>query len=231
MRVNKAKFANVGDVLDKVTQGLSLDRRMREHALRQIWPTLIGEPFAEKSRLLFVDSEDNLVVAVSDASSAQEMSFSKRTLLSKIYPAARALGLKIKGMRFDLKQFFSNVELPLSAEVAQRNQPVIQLDSPQEDELNRVNLEESEKGQVQELNVALKSIEELNVVSSNEDGSEVRQWSGRITKIVEHQLRLESWRRSQNYPNCSKCSYPTARLHTELRLCADCYLKKLSGEG
>jgi hypothetical protein len=233
-RVNKAKFANVGDVLDKVTQGLSLDRRLREHALRQIWPTLVGEPFAQRSRVLFVDSDENLVIAVSDASSAQEMSFSKRALLNKIYPAARALGLKIKGMRFDLKQFFSKFEPPLSAEsglYGRSRQPGQLMNGPQEDELNSINLAESERSQVEELTVALKSVEELSLVGSSQDGSEVRQWSTRITKIVEHQLRLESWRRSQNFPNCSKCFYPTSRLHTELGLCTQCYLKKLGGAG
>lgn len=230
VRNSKAKFANVSDVLDKVTQGLSLDRRLREHALKQIWPTLVGEPFGQKSRVLFVDSEDNIVVAVSDASCAQEMSFSKRTMLTKIYPAARALGLKIKGMRFDLKHYFNQSETALENSAQTPNHQLEALAGPLQDEINRINLEEAEISQVQELTLALQQVEELKITSSNHDGTQVRQLSARITKIVEHQLRLESWRRSQNYPNCSKCSYPTAKLHTESRLCAQCYLKKLAGD-
>jgi hypothetical protein len=228
-RVNKAKFANVSDVLDNVAQGLSLDRRLREHALRQIWPTLVGEPFATKSRVLFVDSDENLVVSVSDASAAQEMSFSKRELLNKVFPAARALGLRIKGMRFDLKQFFNKIEPAMSPEAAafREGTPGGPTPGPLEDELELINLRQAEQSQVEELTLALKTVDELNVVSSNQD----RQWSTRITKIVEHQMKLESWRRSKNFPNCSKCLYPTARLHTELRLCTQCYLKRLAGEG
>jgi hypothetical protein len=232
-RSGKARLANVGDVLGTVVQGLSLDRRLREHALRQIWPTLVGEPFQARSRVLFVDSEENVVVAVSDASTAQEMSFSKRELLQKIFPAARALGLRIRGIRFDLKQFFSKSESSLNLDPSQSGQMTHEPlpESPAEDELNRIALTESHRQQVQELTLALKSIDELKITSTSEDGSDTKQWSKRITRIVEHELKLETWRRSQNFPNCSSCHYPTGKLHTELGLCTQCYLKKLSVKG
>jgi len=228
VRKKKAKFANISDVLNSVSQGFSLDRRLREHALRQIWPTLIGEPFAQKSRVLFVDSEDNIVVAVGDASCAQEMSFCKRAMLAQIYPAARALGLKIRGMRFDLKQYLNQNQAAGSEPGPYQPRQFEAIEGPLQDEINRITLEEAENRQVHELTLALQQVEELKITSANQDGTQSTQLSARITKIVEHQLRLESWRRSHNYPKCSKCFYPTDKLHTQSRLCAQCYLKKLA---
>lgn len=99
------EFARVADVLNQLTLNLGLDRRLREHALMELWPTLAGDIFAKCSRPLFIDSASNLVVSVKDASVGQELSLTKRNLLPSLQRAAATLGLKINGIRLDLKSY------------------------------------------------------------------------------------------------------------------------------
>jgi hypothetical protein len=58
--------------------------------------------------------------------------------------------------------------------------------------------------------------------SINDNSSE---FSERIKNLVEKQIRLENWRRENNFPNCSQCGHPSHKLHLELALCSTCYLK------
>ncbi len=225
-RLNKAKFTNVGRVLDDVVRGLGLDRRMKEQALRQMWPTLVGEPFHDKTRVLFIDSEGNLVVSVRDGSTAQELTFAKRSVLTKIRPAVKALGLSIKGMRFDLKHYFDKIELAMGsrADTNMNNDSsdAYPTETPDEDELNRIELSDREQREIDELSVALRAAGFVTPGASEQSESR----SQRIAKAFERQLRLINWRHSKNFPSCSKCNYPTTNLHTKIRLCAECYLEE-----
>jgi hypothetical protein len=223
-RRNKSKFTNVGRVLDDVVRGLGLDKRIKEQALRQIWPTLIGEPFQGKTRVLFIDSEGNLVVSARDGSTAQELTFAKRELLAKMRPPAKALGLNLKGLRLDLKHYFDKIEPDTEGSLINRSLTNVQIETPDEAELNRIELSELDKRKIDDLSVALKSADQsaacLVPNEQNEDRLE------RILKIYERQLRLVNWRHSKGFPSCSKCNYPTTKLHTINRLCSECYLQE-----
>src|SRR5579883_1385125 len=104
-RQKKSKFTNVSNVLNTLVTKLGLDRRLRERALMNLWPIVAGDTFALNTRPLFIDYENNLVVSVRDASTAQELSFHKRQLASKLKAAGRGTGITIEGIRFDLKHF------------------------------------------------------------------------------------------------------------------------------
>lgn len=105
-RRKKSSFINIGQVLDKVVVRLGLDRRLQEVALFGLWPTLVGPKLAEKSRPLFIDNESNLVVAVKDAVIAQELGFLRKELSEKLQLAGSKIGVRVKGLRFDLRHHF-----------------------------------------------------------------------------------------------------------------------------
>jgi hypothetical protein len=91
----------------KLLRQLGIDNRLKEHTFPCIlWPHIVGEPFASRTRPLFIDSEGNVVIAVKDASTGQEISFAKADLLKKLKQAARGVGISINGMRFDMKRYF-----------------------------------------------------------------------------------------------------------------------------
>jgi len=106
MKRGRRSLASIDDVLSKLVSTMGLDRRLKEHALLNLWPIMIGPTFSEKSRPLFIDHEGNLVIAVKDASVAQELSLLKTEIIKKMRIAAHSMGLTINGMRFDLKHFY-----------------------------------------------------------------------------------------------------------------------------
>ncbi len=77
-------MTSVNQVLNKVVGKLGLDRRLKEHALMSLWPSVAGEMFATCSRPLFLDHEGNIVIAVKDASVGQELSLLKVDLAKKM---------------------------------------------------------------------------------------------------------------------------------------------------
>ncbi len=96
----------ISGILDNVAARLGLRRRLAESALMEFWSVTIGQPWAGRSRPLCIDKEGQLVVAVSDSSTAQELTFMKAEVLAKLQEAAKALGVRLTGIRFDLKRFY-----------------------------------------------------------------------------------------------------------------------------
>ncbi len=107
-RRKKSAFIEIGQILDKVVGQLGLDRRLKEVVIFEQWSTLVGPKLAEKSRPLFVDNENNLVVAVKDAVVAQELSFLRKELSAQLKLAGDRVGVKLKGLRFDLRHKFDD---------------------------------------------------------------------------------------------------------------------------
>jgi Dna[CI] antecedent, DciA len=101
----KPSFTSVNQVLSRLVTKLGLDKRLKEHALLDLWSTVAGTTMAQRSRPLYLDTESNLVIAVKDAPTGQELSLMKLDLLQKLRPFARAIGINVTGMRFDLKHF------------------------------------------------------------------------------------------------------------------------------
>ncbi len=230
-RKKKAKFTNVGQVLSQVVSGLGLDQRLQEQALRQIWPTIVDQPFRQSTRVLFIDHAANLVISARDASTAQEITFAKRDLLKRLYPIARALGLSVKNIRVDLKHFVvkSEEDFDESRPCAQSKLP----EPPGEAELAHIELEADEQVQIQALETSLAPI---NLFVGPTDREPVGQEnlgvagairSKEILGMVERQLKLERWRRQNRYPICSGCGYTTLITHSQDALCAECFVRKL----
>jgi hypothetical protein len=185
-------MADVSTVLNRVMSKLGLDKRLREHTFLSLWPTFVPSAIADRSRPLFIDNERNLVISVADAATGQELSMMKSRVLSKVAPAARSLGIEIKGIRPDLKHYHSSSMMaahPLASDD--------RLPAPTEEELDAITLNESE-------------LQELSNLTEELRGA---QTGNRMVKLYERELRIRRWRLAHKYPTCTECGNPVERLH------------------
>lgn len=209
--VRKKSWSPVSTVLTQLLSRLGLERRLREHTLVSLWPTIVEPQVAERTRPLFLDSEGKLVVSVRDASTGQELSLRKTELTKSLQKIARGIGIQVTGMRFDLKHFHAP---------QQGNLPIHQtpsLPEPTNDHLTEVNLAEEQLASLAELRRSLES--DSNIHTS---------LIPRILTAYERELRLKSWRIKNNYPICPSCSEPCDVLHGRKALCADCFYESAS---
>jgi Protein of unknown function (DUF721). len=222
-RKGRAQMASISNVLSEVVKRYGLDKSLKMHALTSYWPHAVGEPFASITRPLFIDYEGNLVVSVKDASVAQELSFKKPQLMKSLRPLANSVGLKLTGLRFDLKNYTRIANLDQEAQQRQaqksQNEYVDQLrkEEPEDAELNAIELPEDDALELAAMRDSL----------LNQEGFA----SGpRILALYERELRLRYWRQSKGYPRCTRCQTPQPRLHGTSELCAGCYVETLVGD-
>lgn len=202
-------FQQLSRVLPKVLRQLGLDNRLREHTFLNIWPHVVGEPFASRTRPLFIDHERNLVLAVRDSATGQEVTFAKAELLKAIKQAARGVGIEIKGMRFDMKRFYEGA-LSESVVVIEGEE----LPEPCDEDLEAIELSADE---VVQIGLIAASI-----------GPEQAHLAQRTRALYEKEMRRRKWRELKGYPHCSKCGDVTSRLHGENLICANCFASGMS---
>jgi hypothetical protein len=219
-RRKSGNFSTMSNLMNSLVVKLGLDQRLKEHALMDLWPTIVGDAFATKSRCLFIDNERKLVVSVQDASAGQEISLLRREIMRKMQAAASGLGVKIEGIRFDMKHFYQGAsaqsELSLPYERA--------LPKPSPQDLQSVMLSEEEQEQI---NSMRRGPSDPSSVQGFELSTKMRL-SDRIATIFEHELRLKIWSSANGYPICAECSEPSILLHGADKLCAHCFYKSIS---
>ncbi len=202
----RASMQLVDKILPSVMTGLGLDRRMKEHALMQVWPSFLPVALSEKSRPLFMDNQQNLVISASNAAVAQEISLMKNKLLQSLKMTARSLGVELNGLRVEMK----NYHQPLEPELAE----AAPLPQASEEDLDLVELNANDKQLIVDLSKQLAENSEF------ESGLKMK-----ALKAYERQLRLAQWRRVMGFPVCPLCSNPVPRLY-ELdmhKLCFSCW--------
>lgn len=256
LKRGKRALDSIDSVLTKLVGSLGLDKRLKEHALLSLWPLMIGEVFADKSRPLFLDYEGNLVIAVKDASVAQELSLLKPAIISKMRMAAQSMGLKVNGMRFDLKHYYGGTPAVNEGERFQAHKQPRKIE-PSPEELAEITLSQSDLEELAALKMELpqqssqdvdilknfnmsipfgesKCIKDPNRSSGIKQDStstfESKQFdlNHRIFSMFEQELKLRQWRRKQGFPLCPKCKQPTQSLHGSESICSDCYYAALS---
>lgn len=217
-RKKRGTFATIDNVLSKVVGKLGLDRKLKEHAFLGLWPVIVGDFFALRSRPIFIDSENVLVVTVKDASVGQELSLMKREITRKLRQSAQGLGLTINGVRFDLKNFHNQLQesqrLIVNVKVARPE--------PDDRELQEVVLDEADLMQLAYLAEELRS----NTDPANGIASEMNL-SERMAALCERELRLKKWRESHEYPRCQECGGAVAMLYGANELCIECFSNTL----
>lgn len=206
-RKEKPQLSAVDKVLPEVLSRLGLDRRLKEHSLMQMWLSIAPGPIAERSRPLYLDSQHNLVVTVSDAAVAQEISLMKNQLIPHLSRVAKTLALPFAGIRIDLKHYHQ----PKVLEEAPPDEP---LPLPSEKDLYELHLTKYDNGLIQDLS---------NKLQEENSPPEI---AAKVLKTFEHQLRLSQWRKLNGYPICRSCNNPAFRLHEKggNKLCFNCML-------
>ncbi|MBS1989481.1 MAG: DUF721 domain-containing protein [Cyanobacteria bacterium SZAS LIN-3] len=211
----RRNFSDISRVLPQVLRKLGLDNRLKEQTFINLWPHIVGHPFGALSRPLFIDNERNIVVAVRDASTGQEMTFAKVQLLKAIRQAARGVGIEITGMRFDLKRFNENPVNPIPEILPD---PSRGLPEPTAADLAAVVVTPEQYEEIEALGqsfLAAHPEAEPSLVS-------------RVQALFEKEIRLRTWREGKGYPHCSKCGDVTPRLHGTELICAQCFAAGMS---
>jgi hypothetical protein len=211
----RRNFAEISGVIPQVLRKLGLDQRLKEQTFMNLWPHIVGEPFGSLSRPIFIDNERNIVVAVRDASTGQEMTFSKVKLIKSIRQAARGVGIEITGMRFDLKRFSEGPLDPLPDILPD---PAMGLPEPRLEDLAEIKITEEQ----------YKEIEALGVSFLQAQPEAAPAIVSRVQALFEKEIRLRSWREGKGYPRCTNCGDVTARLHGTTLICAQCFAAGMS---
>ena len=204
----KADLSAVDKVLPSVLAGLGLDKRLKEHSFMQMWASIAPANIANHSRPLFLDSQHNLVITVSDASVAQEISLTKGRILPTLHKLAKSLSLNFVGIRIDLKQYHQ----PEAPVAAPREEP---LPVPSEAELSELQLRQYDIGLMQDLS------NKLTAENTRED------IAVKVMEAFDRRLRIAQWRRYHGYPVCQNCQSPVSRLHDQgaSKVCFICMMQ------
>ncbi len=213
----KNKFTNISNILPKVAEKLGLDRRLNEQALFYLWPSILEEVYASRSIPLYIDNNYFLLVAVKDSSTAQELSFIKPKLIKKLKEVAKQLDLKIEGLRFDLKQFHS---------VRQQQLEKLETDAiinAAEEELKAFSLTRAESDEIQHFKTEMERVMALEPLSVPNTSA----LPERLVNLIEKQIRLKKWHKSQNLPFCKQCDEPLVQ--RGVLLCHYCLQQKQTG--
>jgi len=214
---NRGSMQSLTNVLSKVLGKYGLEQRMKEHAFMSLWSEIVDEPFKKSSRPIFIDYEGNLVVSVKDASVAQELSFHRSTMLKKLAPFARGVGIRVVGIRFDLKNFKDvDDEEALNKLLLNQRRPSRM---PTNDELAQVVLSDDDQNELEKLKASLNAGE---AQGEYESGTYER-----IVKLYERELRQKAWRETEGFAACSQCGFVDSRIYGESSLCRLCHLVDL----
>ena len=211
----RRNFSDISRVLPQVLRKLGLDSRLKEQTFMNLWPHIVGHPFGTLSRPLFIDHERNIVVAVRDASTGQEMTFAKVQLLKAIRQAARGVGIEITGMRFDLKRYN---EGPVDPIIEVLPDPSHGLPEPSAEDLAAIVVTREQYEEIAALGLSYKE--------AQPDAADALV--SRVQSLFEKEIRLRTWREGKGYPRCSKCGDVTPRLHGITLICAQCFAAGMS---
>lgn len=94
------KFTRLGELLPSILSKLGLDQRFKEQQVLNLWPTVVGEELAARTKATKVD-RGVLHVHVDHGAWMQELHFIEKDLLRKL--RAQSPGVVLKKIRFSSK--------------------------------------------------------------------------------------------------------------------------------
>ncbi|MCK4773663.1 MAG: DUF721 domain-containing protein [Candidatus Krumholzibacteria bacterium] len=94
------KFTRLGELLPSILSKLGLDQRFKEQQVLNLWPTVVGEELAARTKATKVD-RGVLYVHVDHGAWMQELHFIEKDLLRKL--RAQSPGVVLKKIRFSSK--------------------------------------------------------------------------------------------------------------------------------
>jgi len=94
------KFTRLGELLPSILGKLGLDQRFKEQQVLNLWPMVVGEELAARTKATKVD-RGVLYVHVDHGAWMQELHFIEKDLLRKL--RAQSPGVVLKKIRFSSK--------------------------------------------------------------------------------------------------------------------------------
>ena len=94
------KFTRLGELLPSILSKLGLDQRFKEQQVLNLWPTVVGEELAARTKATKVN-RGVLYVHVDHGAWMQELHFIEKDLLRKL--RAQSPGVVLKKIRFSSK--------------------------------------------------------------------------------------------------------------------------------
>ncbi len=91
------KFTKIGDILPSILKTYGLEQKLKERELISMWPKVVGEEVASRTRAVKIE-KCVLYVQVDHGAWMQELHFIEKEIIGKL--AARAPGVEIKRIRF-----------------------------------------------------------------------------------------------------------------------------------
>jgi predicted nucleic acid-binding Zn ribbon protein len=95
------KFTKVGELLPSILGKLGLEQRFKEQKVLSLWPTVVGNELAARTKATKID-RGVLYVRVDHGAWMQELHFIEKELLRKL--RAQAPGVKLTKIRFSSKE-------------------------------------------------------------------------------------------------------------------------------
>ena len=90
-------YSRVGDILPAVLKSIGLDKRLKERELLELWPEVVGEGIASRTRAVRVE-RGVLYVEVMHSAWLQELHFMEKQIYRKLRNAAP--DIEFKRIRF-----------------------------------------------------------------------------------------------------------------------------------
>jgi predicted nucleic acid-binding Zn ribbon protein len=95
------KFTRLGELLPSILSKLGLEQRFKEQKVLNLWPTVVGDELATRTKATKVD-RGVLYVRVDHGAWMQELHFIEKDLLRKL--RAQAPGVRLTRIRFSSKE-------------------------------------------------------------------------------------------------------------------------------
>lgn len=81
--MNSKRFSRIGDILPAVLKSVGLDQKLKERELLSLWPTVVGEEIAARTRAVNVD-RGVLYVEVTHSAWLQELHFMEKQIYKRL---------------------------------------------------------------------------------------------------------------------------------------------------
>ena len=94
------KFTKLGDLLPSVLKRFGLERRFKEQQVLTLWPTVVGDELAARTKATKID-RGVLFVHVDHGAWLQELHFIEKDLIAKLRELVP--GVTIKKIRFSAR--------------------------------------------------------------------------------------------------------------------------------
>ena len=109
-KIRYSNFEQVGFTLDEILKSSNLAGKLKKHNLSKVWGQVVGKRFESRSYPASL-SNKILKVACENAQITSELVMSKRMVMAKLQPLAKAIGLDIEDVMFSHKIWTADAQV------------------------------------------------------------------------------------------------------------------------